>query len=394
MKPTARPSIRPSAVTISARTAGAGRRPSPRPPASHHRARRTRAVAGPARSRAAPPGRERCPGRPASEEAEQPLGHRDRLRLIRDRNVHDAVARLVSQSGRRRPGSTFPSPPPSIYRQPAHAQRRALRRDDQVRAARDHGVAGEAAPGRWQFAAHAPTAAPRARTPACREPRPPDSRCRRGARRRPRRRTPGAASARSARTGAGPSCGDPGRPACRPGPCSRTRAPRTGSPSTRAVPPINPSAGVRAIRSSRSRRTLCGDREPPVLDEAAWVDQVLDVLASRTPAGGVPPLDGLRPSLVARQPLARAARTGRPAVVPRPSNAGAWPPRPNGAGISPAAGAPRRTGMPRTLPSSLARARSASSTASDIGPSSSSGRWRFCRESRSTWHMAPRPTLR
>ena len=59
--------------------------------------------------------------------------------------------------------------------------------------------------------------------------RPPGSRCRRAGRRHPRRRTrPAAASARSARTG-GPSCGARACPACRPAPCSRRRAPRTGA---------------------------------------------------------------------------------------------------------------------------------------------------------------------
>ena len=118
--------------------------------------------------------------------------------------------------------------------------------------------------------------APRARTRACRAPRRRRSRCRRGARRRPRRRARSAAAcARSARTG-GPSCDGRSRPGCRRARCSRRRGPRrrrarrSSSPLIRAVPPISPSAGVRAISSSGlAAHPLGGDREPAVLDEAA-----------------------------------------------------------------------------------------------------------------------------
>ena len=73
----------------------------------------------------------------------------------------------------------------------------------------------------------------------------------------------------------------------------------------RAVPAISPSAGVRAISSSSSRRiALRGDREAAVLDEAALVDEVGEVLARRARAARVASLDRLGPRLVAGQPPA------------------------------------------------------------------------------------------
>ena len=153
-----------------------------------------------------------------------------------------------------------------------------------------------------------------------------------------------AASARSARR-AGPSCGARARPGCRPAPCSRRRAPRRRrrspkrSPLTGAVPPMKPSAGVRGDQVVEvAAAALGGDREAPVLDEAARVDQVGEVLARGAAARRVAPRDrlgagrvlGQRPPrqqlgevgalLVAALPRARAAvghvsplRAGRPA---------------------------------------------------------------------------------
>jgi hypothetical protein len=46
---------------------------------------------------------------------------------------------------------------------------------------------------------------------------------------------------------------------------------------------------------------LGGDREAPVLDEAALVDEVGDVLARRSPARVVPSRHGVRARFVARQ---------------------------------------------------------------------------------------------
>ena len=52
----------------------------------------------------------------------------------------------------------------------------------------------------------------------------------------------------------------------------------------RAVPAISPSAGVRAISScGLAAHPLGGDREAAVLDEAAGVDEVGEVLARRAP---------------------------------------------------------------------------------------------------------------
>ena len=124
-------------------------------------------------------------------------------------------------------GSNVPRPPPSIIAGPPMPERGALGGDDQVRAAGEDRVAGEAAAGDDRDPRH-----------DAREPRPEREGARverrddrvvgvaRAARRRPRRAARSAgACARSARTG-GPSCGGRSRPACRPAPCSRRRAPR------------------------------------------------------------------------------------------------------------------------------------------------------------------------
>ena len=57
---------------------------------------------------------------------------------------------------------------------------------------------------------------------------------------------------------------------------------------------------------------LGGDRQPAVLDEAARVDEVVDVLARGAPAGGMAALDGLGARLVAgqRPPLQRLGQVG------------------------------------------------------------------------------------
>ena len=62
-------------------------------------------------------------------------------------DVDDAVGAPASRAGRRRRASTFAEPAALDHRRPAHAERDVLGRDDQVRAAGDHRVAGEAAPG-------------------------------------------------------------------------------------------------------------------------------------------------------------------------------------------------------------------------------------------------------
>ncbi len=62
-----------------------------------------------------------------------------------------------------------------------------------------------------------------------------------------------AAAARRSRT-AGPSSGGCASPGFRPGPCSRRTWRRVGWPSTSPTPATRPSAGVRRISSSLSRR--------------------------------------------------------------------------------------------------------------------------------------------
>ena len=62
----------------------------------------------------------------------------------------------------------------------------------------------------------------------------------------------------------------------------------------RAVPPMSPSAGVRLDQLfGGAAHPLRGDRERAVLDEAALVDEVGDVLARGSPAALVALGDGL-----------------------------------------------------------------------------------------------------
>ena len=174
--PTGRPSIRASAVTISGREAlaqerdraGVGQR------LDRSARRRRRGARARARRRAAAPGRApRQLGAGALEVAEQALGHRGRLGLVGDHDVDDAVGRLH----RHRAdvvGRDDAEPAALDHRRPAHAERDVLGRHDQVRAAGDHGVAGEAAPGDDGDPRH-----------HARQPRPQRERARVAARRRP-----------------------------------------------------------------------------------------------------------------------------------------------------------------------------------------------------------------
>ena len=228
MTPTGRPSMRANAVTSSG--AKRSRRNGDRALVGERLDDRLDLVGAPlalgdelAQPRLVRP---RPGGRRALEVAEQPLGDRDRLGLVGDDDVDHAVGRLHVD----RPdvvGVDVAEAAARDHRRAAHAERRVLGRDDQVRAAGDHGVAGEAA-----------ALDDRDPRDEARQPRPQRERARverrddrvvgvaRAGRRRPRRRTPSAAAcARSART-AGPSCGGRARPGCRPAPCSRRRAPR------------------------------------------------------------------------------------------------------------------------------------------------------------------------
>jgi hypothetical protein len=70
-------------------------------------------------------------------------------------------------------------------------------------------------------------------------------------------------------------------------------------PRRAADQPVGGSAGDQLIELAAG--PLGGDREAPVLDEGAGVDQVLEVLTRGPAAGRVAPLDRLRPRRVLRQ---------------------------------------------------------------------------------------------
>ena len=215
------------------------------------------------------------------------------------------------------------------HRRAAHPERGALGGDDQVRAAGEHRVAGEAPPGDDRDPRH-----------DAREPAPERERAR--VERRDDRVVgvagpPAAAlgeaarwagaSARSARTG-GPSCGARSRPACRPAPCSRRRAPRRrrarreSSPliargpgdqavGGRARDQLRRRRGGRAARRSRARRTRrsCPRRRGRRGSRGRCV---------RRPRGGArPPRDGPRRWSAAGARAPRRGRRGRRPPAPR-----------------------------------------------------------------------------
>ena len=187
-----------------------------------------------------------------------------RLGLVGDGDVDDAVGRLHGDRADL-VGAEHAEAAAFDHRRAAHADVRVLRRDDDVAAAEQRGVAGEAAAGDDADQRHeAAQPAEVAGTPGSRARRRRARRCRPGVRRRPRRRArPAGAAARRARTG-GPSCGGSGSPACRRARCSRTTSRRSGArsaskrwPLTVPMPATRPSAGVRAMRSSSARRLRC-----------------------------------------------------------------------------------------------------------------------------------------
>ena len=226
--PTARPSIRASAVTISG--AKASRRKLTEP-SSASPVDRGADVVGASAALGDHLAQERLVGlaplrqRPL-EVGDQPLRRRDRLGLVGDRDVDDPVRRLDGERADR-VGLERAQTAALDHRRAAHAQRGALGGDDQVGGPGEHRVAREAPAGDDRDpAARRPRAAPRARRRGCRGPRRPRSRCRPDGRRRPRPAARSAgACARSARTG-GPSCGARSRPGCRRARCSRRRGPR------------------------------------------------------------------------------------------------------------------------------------------------------------------------
>ena len=201
-------------------------------------------------------------GRRSLEVAEQPLGDGDRFRLVGDDDVDDAVG-LLHRDRADLVGVDVAEPAAGDHRGPAHADRRVPGGHDQVGGPRDHGVAREAATLDDRDARH-----------QTRQLRPQLERARLERR---HRRVVGVA--RSAAAAFGEEHGRQPHPldeleqpvflavpevalGARPARCSRRTARRgaasspKSSPLMRAVPATSPSAGVRAIRSSRSRRNL------------------------------------------------------------------------------------------------------------------------------------------
>ena len=99
-------------------------------------------------------------------------------------------------------------------------------------------------------------------------------------------------------------------PGCRPAPCSRRTSPRTGvRRRSRRRPPTRPSAGVRAISSSRERRRSCAaNSSGPYSTKLPVVEQVVEVLARGAPAQLVAPGDRLGAGGVERRSRGVRAR--------------------------------------------------------------------------------------
>ena len=268
-----------------ARTARAARRPSPRRPGPRSPARRRRRGAGsPA---AASRSRVLVGRRPAS--ARGPGSSPSSCLVTATASASSATTTSTTPFGAcisigpTSSGVDVAEPAARDHRRPAHPERRVLGRDDQVRAAGDHGVAGEAAALDDRDPRHlARQPRPQRERARVQRTRRPGGRCRPAARRRPRRRTrPAAASARSART-AGPSCGGRPRPACRPAPCSRRRAPRTacaadprgagdqpvGRACARSAPRRRGAGAGRRSRSARTRPTMPGSTRSATFSRA------------------------------------------------------------------------------------------------------------------------------
>ncbi len=147
MKPSGRPSIRASAVTISG--ANRSRRKTAEPSSaivSTIGATARRAARARARGREGAPGRARVPARSppgrrraASSSPRSPPPRRRPRRRRRRWPLH--------RVGPTSSASTIPNPAALDHRRAAHPERDVLGRDDQVGAAGDHRVAGEAAAG-------------------------------------------------------------------------------------------------------------------------------------------------------------------------------------------------------------------------------------------------------
>ena len=210
------------------------------------------------------------------------------------------------------------------HRRAAHPDARVLGGDDDVAAAQQRGVAGEAEARGDADQRHEP-AEPGEVAETRGSPGRPRSACRRrrAGRRRPRRTAPrAAAGARRSRTG-GPSWRGCATPGCRPARCSRRTAPRTGSPGDRS-PPRRPghrracarsAPGDRGAPPGRRRSAARTRRSEPSIEEIG------EVLARRAPVLLVAFGDGVGPGGVETERVAGADRleVGSLGVRRRPS---------------------------------------------------------------------------
>ena len=194
----------------------------------------------------------------APEVGEVLLRDADRFRFVGDTDVDDTGrGRHVDRTDLLR----FDAAEATAFdhRGARHAEVRVLGRDDGVAAPEQGRVPRERrARRRSPPAGRARTARRTTGTPCPRIRR--RSSRRRGARRRRRRTGPAAAAAPRRAGTTGPSCGGCSHPACRRRPCSRTTTITQRMPSTVATPPTRPSAGERAMSSSRVDRLDCAAR--------------------------------------------------------------------------------------------------------------------------------------
>ena len=237
----------------------------------------------------------------------QPLGHSHGLPLIGDDDIDDPVARLDVD----RPDGVrvdVAQAAAGNHRRAAHPDRHVLGGDDQIRAAGDHRVAGEAAAGDdrdpWNQARQARPQGERPRVErrddgVVRVPGPPPAALGEEHGRQPHSLDQLEQAVLLAVT----------ERALRPGENrvvigeDRARAPIAELITVDPGRPANEAVRRRALDQllEIAARALCGDRETPVLDERTGVDEVDDVLTRGPAAAGVAPFDGLRSSPVLGQ---------------------------------------------------------------------------------------------
>ena len=243
--------------------------------------------------------------------AEQSLRDRGRLGLVGDLDVDDPVGPLDRERADV-VGGDGPQPPALDHRRAAHPERGVLGRDDQVGAAGDHRVAGEAAPGDDGDPRHQA----RELRPECERPRvegrddrivgvprPPSPTLGEEHRRQPhpldQLEQPILLAVPEGALGSGQHRVVVGED-------------RTGGGISEELAVDPRGAADQAVGRglfdqilNLAAATLGGDREAPILDEGARVDEVLDVLPRRPAPGPVAALDRLRPRLVFAQQAAR-----------------------------------------------------------------------------------------